>query len=87
MAATVDMSWQVALGVDAYARPFAQSTLQQFRAQLILYEKIRAVFQRSLELARERGAAPGGLLWPPENCFQLFMTATANNLTNILAAT
>ena len=56
------MSWKVALGVDAYARPFAQSTLQQFRAHLILHEKIRAVFQRSLELARERGLLQGRLL-------------------------
>ena len=53
--ATVDMSWKVALGVDAYAQPFAQSTLQHFRAQLILHERMRAVFVRSLELARERG--------------------------------
>ena len=53
--ATVDMSWKVALGVDAYAQPFAQRTLQHFRAQLILHEKMRAIFVRSLELARERG--------------------------------
>ena len=36
-------------------RPFAKSTLQQFRSQLILNEKMRVVFQRSLEMAKETG--------------------------------
>ncbi len=57
--AAYDLRWKVALGVDAYSRPFAQSTLQCFRAQLILHEKMREVFVRSLELARERGLLQG----------------------------
>ena len=36
-------------------RPFAKSTLQVFRAQLILHDKVRAVFESSLRLARESG--------------------------------
>ena len=36
-------------------RPFAKSTLQVFRAQLILHDKVRAVFESSLCLARESG--------------------------------
>jgi hypothetical protein len=36
-------------------RPFAKSTLQEFRAQLILHEQTRAIFQRSLEVAKHRG--------------------------------
>jgi hypothetical protein len=32
-----------------------QSTLQEFRAQLILHDQTRAVFQRSLEVAKRRG--------------------------------
>ena len=32
----LDLGWKVALGVEADAKPFAQSTLQHFRAQLIL---------------------------------------------------
>ena len=35
--------------------PFAKSTLQLFRAQLILHEKVREVFESSLRLARESG--------------------------------
>lgn len=57
--ATVDMSWKVALGVDAYSRSVAQSTLQCFRAQLILHEKMQEVFVRSLDLARARDLLQG----------------------------
>ena len=35
--------------------PFAKSTLQMFRAQLILHDKVREVFEGSLRLARESG--------------------------------
>jgi len=53
--ADYDLRWKVALGVEVDARPFAKSTLQLFRAQLILKEGMRAVFQRSLEYALESG--------------------------------
>ena len=53
--ARLDLGWKVALGVEADAKPFAQSTLQHFRAQLILHDRIQAVFLRSLALAKERG--------------------------------
>ena len=36
-------------------RPFAKSTLQVFRAQLILHDRVREVFESSLRLARESG--------------------------------
>ena len=45
----------MALVVEVDERPFAKSTLQLFRAQLVLKEKMRAVFQRSLEYARQSG--------------------------------
>jgi len=53
--ADYDMRWKVALGVEMDARPFAKSTLQLFRAQLVLKEKMRAVLQRSLEYALQSG--------------------------------
>ena len=40
-------------------RPFAKSTLQVFRAGLILHDKVREVFERSLKLARESGYLKG----------------------------
>ena len=53
--ADYDLRWKVALGIEVEERPFAKSTLQQFRSQLILNEKMRVVFQRSLEMAKEAG--------------------------------
>jgi hypothetical protein len=53
--ADYDLRWKVALGIEVDERPFAKSTLQLFRAQLVLKEKMRAVFTRSLELAKQAG--------------------------------
>ena len=53
--ADYDLRWKVALGVEVETRPFAKSTLQEFRAQLIVHEQTRAIFQRSLEVAKHRG--------------------------------
>ena len=49
----------VALGIEVEDRPFAKSTLQVFRAGLILHDKVREVFERSLQLARESGYLKG----------------------------
>ena len=51
--ADFDIRWKVALGIEVEDRPFAKSTLQVFRAQLILHDKVREVFESSLRLARE----------------------------------
>ena len=53
--ADYDLRWKVALGVELDARPFAKSTLQEFRAQLIVHEQQAAIFQASLEEAKRRG--------------------------------
>ena len=53
--ADYDLRWKVALGVELDARPFAKSTLQEFRAQLIVHQEQAAIFQTSLELAKRRG--------------------------------
>jgi len=53
--ADYDLRWKVALGVELDVRPFAKSTFQEFRAQLIVHEQTRAIFQRSLEVAKRRG--------------------------------
>ena len=57
--ARYDVRWKVALGVEIEEAPFAKSTLQQFRAQLILHDQARGVFLRSLEYAREMGYLQG----------------------------
>jgi Transposase domain (DUF772) len=53
--AAYDLRWKAALGVELDARPFAKSTLQEFRAQLIGHEQAAGIFRRSPELAERRG--------------------------------
>ncbi len=50
-----DMRWKVALGIGMDDRPFVTSTLQLFRSQLIVHDKAREIFLRSLEEARRCG--------------------------------
>lgn len=53
--AAYDQRWKVALGTGETERPFAKSTLQLFRAQLVLHDKARAIFESSLTAARRVG--------------------------------
>jgi len=51
--ATFDIRWVVAMGTELAEQPFAKSTLQEFRAKLILDEQTLAIFQRSLSYAKK----------------------------------
>lgn len=53
--ADFDLRWKVALGINIGDRPFAKSTLQVFRGQLILHEQVMAIFKKSLTFARQTG--------------------------------
>lgn len=53
--ATFDVRWSVALGTELAEQPFAKSTLQEFRAKMLLNDQGLAIFQRSLSYAREQG--------------------------------
>src|ERR671912_429476 len=53
--ADFDLRWKVALGVGLAERPFAKSTLQLFRARLVIHERVQTVFQKSLAFARRTG--------------------------------
>src|SRR6266704_1175100 len=57
--AAYDLQWKVALGVELDVRPFTKSTLQEFRAQLIVHQEEEALFKRSLELAKRQGYFKG----------------------------
>jgi transposase len=50
-----DIRWQVALGIPVGSRPFAKSTLQLFRSQLVIHEKAGEIFKKSLALAKKVG--------------------------------
>lgn len=58
--AAYDQRWKVALGTGDTERPFAKSTLQLFRAQLVVHEKARELFKSSLEAARRVGRLKSG---------------------------
>ena len=57
--ANFDLRWKVALGIEIDTRPFAKSTLQCFRAQLVIHEGARQLFRRSLEYAKGLGHLRG----------------------------
>ena len=52
--AKYDDRWKVALGLEQGVQPFAKSTLQLFRAQLLVHDQA-AIFQQVLDLAAEQG--------------------------------
>jgi hypothetical protein len=47
------------MGTGIEEHPFAKSTLQLFRSQLVLHDQMRAIFQRSLDFARQTGYLKG----------------------------
>jgi hypothetical protein len=53
--ADFDICWKVALGIPIEQHPFAKSTLQLFRAQLVVSEEAATIFRKSLALARAQG--------------------------------
>jgi hypothetical protein len=57
--AEFDIRWKVALGVPLNESPFAKSTLQLFRSQLILHGKLLAYFEKSVAFARQMGHLKG----------------------------
>jgi hypothetical protein len=68
--ADFDLRWKVALGIGLEERPFAKSTLQLFRARLILHERVRTVFgQRAWPSRAGRATsvlASSRSFWTPE---------------------
>src|SRR5215216_5494640 len=53
--AEFDLRWKAALGVGLEESPFAKSTLQLFRARLVIHERMQTVFRKSLDFARWTG--------------------------------
>ena len=50
-----DLRWKVALGLEIDEKLCAKSTLQLFRAKLILHEEYQRLFQSSIEACRKSG--------------------------------
>lgn len=54
-----DLRWKVALGLPVDHPGFHSTSLVRFRARLLLHEKERLVFERTVELAGELGLVSG----------------------------
>jgi transposase len=50
-----DLRWKVALGLELEEKLCAKSTLQRFRAQLVLHEATGQIFDRGIEACRAAG--------------------------------
>ena len=50
-----DLRWKVALGLELAEKLCAKSTLQRFRAQLVLHEATGQIFDRGIEACRAAG--------------------------------
>ena len=50
-----DLRWKVALGIDLEEKLCAKSTLQLFRAKLILHEQYEKLFHASIDACRKQG--------------------------------
>ena len=50
-----DLRWKVALGLDVEAKLCAKSTLQLFRAKLVLHERYGELFEKSVQACRKAG--------------------------------
>ena len=83
--ADFDIRWKVALGIEVEDRPFAKSTLQLFRAQLILHDRVRAVFQRSLQFARQTGCLKGRRMKVAVNTTYILGRGAVKDTYNLLA--
>ena len=73
------------MGIEAEDRPFAKSTLQVFRAQLILHGKVREVFESSLRLARESGCLKGRGMWVALDTTNILGRGAVKDTYNLLA--
>ena len=83
--ADFDVRWKVALGIGIEDRPFAKSTLQLFRSQLILHDKMMGVFQKSLSFARGTGYLKGRKIKLALDTSHIFGRGAVKDTYNLLA--
>lgn len=57
--ADYDLRWKVALGIDLEDCLFAKSTLQRFRAQLMIHDNARLIFEQCLQHALTKAPQKG----------------------------
>ncbi|NMB77375.1 MAG: IS1182 family transposase [Myxococcales bacterium] len=84
--ASWDVRWCVALGVPVGSKPFAKSTLQLFRSQLVLHpENGEAVFLASIEEAKRLGLLKDKPLTVAVDTTPVFGRGAVEDTYNLLA--
>jgi IS5 family transposase len=83
--ADFDLRWKVALGIGIDTRPFAKSTLQLFRAQLVIHEEAQMIFRRSLEYAKGRGYLRGRRMRAAVDSSHIFGRGAVEDTYNLIA--
>jgi transposase len=83
--ATFDLRWKAALGLPLETRPFVKSTLQLFRAQLIVHAELQAVFKKSLTFARQTGYLKNRTIKVALDTTNIFGRGAVRDTYNLLA--
>ena len=83
--ARFDIRWKVALGIGIDDRPFVKSTLQAFRARLLLDAAERAIFQRSIDAAKGSGLLASRKLKVALDTTPIFGKGAVKDIYNLLA--
>jgi len=83
--ADFDIRWKVALGITVDEKPFTKSTLQLFRAQLVIHEKAREVFNRSLQFAKDTGYLKGRRMKAAVDTTNILGRGAVKDTYNLLA--
>lgn len=80
-----DARWKHGLGVPFGTAPFAKSTLQLFRAKLLIHGKTQEIFRRSLEYASEEGFLGGKKIKAVVDTTPIFGRGAVKDTYNLLA--
>lgn len=83
--ADFDVRWKVALGIGIDTRPFAKSTRQLFRAQLVIHEQAQTIFRRSLEYAKGVGHLKGRRMRAALDTTQVLGRGAVEDTYNLIA--
>jgi hypothetical protein len=83
--AVFDLRWKVALGLELEAQPFAKSTLQLFRSQLVIHEQAQVIFRRRLQFARQTGYLKGRQMKAAVDSTVIFGRGAVEDTYNLIA--
>jgi len=83
--AQFDIRWKVALGIGIDDQPFVKSTLQAFRARLVLHQAEQAIFQRSIDAAKGSGLLKSRKLKVALDTTPIFGKGAVKDTYNLLA--